>query len=120
MAVTQAQFERKLLEKLQEVGFELNKKDVQEILEIQAATVRESLKAEFAASKKMKRDAKKNGDNGKVPNPVVVVRGLGRFTIRHYPARTGRNPQTGQPMKIKAKDKMRVAAPKALKDSIGV
>lgn len=41
--------------------------------------------------------------------------GFGTFTIKNRPARTGRHPNTGEPMAIKAK---RVAVFKALKEAV--
>lgn len=34
----------------------------------------------------------------------VTFRGFGSFKVKHRPARTGRNPQTNQPIEIPAKD----------------
>lgn len=33
---------------------------------------------------------------------AVTIAGFGTFTRKHRPARTGRNPATGEPMEIKA------------------
>lgn len=51
---------------------------------------------------------------------VVVVRALGRWTIADRPARMGRNPATGETIKIKASKKLKIAAPKAMRDGLGV
>ncbi len=54
--------------------------------------------------------AKKNG--------VFVVPGLGRLKKVQRKARTGRNPQTGEAIKIKAKTTAKFYVAKAVKDAI--
>ena len=49
--------------------------------------------------------------DGKVPWP-----GFGIFKIAKYKARMGRNPQTGEALKIKASKKVKFGPAKALKD----
>mgnify|MGYP003908301703 CR=1 FL=1 len=44
--------------------------------------------------------------------------GFGTFTVRNRKARMGRNPQTGEAIKIKAKTVVRLRPAKALKDAI--
>ncbi|MCE5234002.1 MAG: HU family DNA-binding protein [Mizugakiibacter sp.] len=53
----------------------------------------------------------KKGDN-------VSLVGFGTFTVRKRAARTGRNPRTGQTIKIKASKVPSFKAGKALKDAI--
>ncbi len=53
----------------------------------------------------------KNGD------PVTVV-GFGTFEVRDRAARTGRNPQTGATIEIKASRAPAFKAGKALKDAV--
>ena len=48
----------------------------------------------------------------------VTLIGFGTFSVVKRPARTGRNPQTGKPLKIKAKKVPKFTAGKALKDSV--
>ncbi len=48
----------------------------------------------------------------------VKISGFGTFIVREKPARTGRNPFLGQPIKIPAKRTVRVTALKALKDVV--
>ena len=48
----------------------------------------------------------------------VRLPGIGSFTVVQRAARTGRNPQTGKEIKIKAKKVPRFTAGKALKDTI--
>jgi len=56
------------------------------------------------------KETKKNG--------IFVVPGLGRLVKAHRKARTGRNPQTGEQIKIKAKTVVRLRPAKALKDAV--
>jgi DNA-binding protein HU-beta len=48
----------------------------------------------------------------------VSLVGFGTFLVRERAARTGRNPKTGAPIKIKASKTPAFKAGKALKDSI--
>ena len=50
-------------------------------------------------------------------DPVVLV-GFGTFNVRDRAARMGRNPQTGQPIQIRASRAPAFKAGKALKDSL--
>jgi DNA-binding protein HU-beta len=56
------------------------------------------------------KETKKNG--------VFVVPGLGRLVKAHRKARVGRNPQTGEPIQIKAKTVVKFRVAKAVKDAI--
>jgi DNA-binding protein HU-beta len=56
------------------------------------------------------KEAKKNG--------VFVIPGLGRLKKVQRKARMGRNPQTGEPIKIKAKTVAKFYVAKAVKDAI--
>ena len=49
----------------------------------------------------------------KVPLP-----GLGKIQVRQTKARMGRNPATGEPIRIKAKKRVRLTPSKALKDQV--
>ncbi len=49
----------------------------------------------------------------------VNVPGLGIYTVRNRPARWGRNPQTGEKIKIKASKKVTFRAAKAFKEATG-
>ena len=53
----------------------------------------------------------------KKKNDVTLV-GFGTFKISKRAARTGRNPQTGEAIKIKAKSVPKFVAGKALKDAV--
>lgn len=48
----------------------------------------------------------------------VAISGFAKFVKVDRPARMGRNPQTGQPVRIKASKKARITALKAFKDSV--
>lgn len=48
----------------------------------------------------------------------VTLVGFGTFEVRHRAARTGRNPQTGETMQIKASNAPAFKAGKALKDAV--
>ncbi len=56
-------------------------------------------------------DALKKGDQ-------VSLVGFGTFSVKHRPARTGRNPQTGKEIQIEAANVPNFKAGKALKDSV--
>jgi nucleoid DNA-binding protein len=49
---------------------------------------------------------------------AVTLVGFGTFKVDKRKARTGRNPQTGAEIKIKAKNVPKFAAGKALKDAV--
>jgi len=53
----------------------------------------------------------------KKKNDVTLV-GFGSFKVSKRAARTGRNPQTGEAIKIKAKSVPKFVAGKALKDAV--
>jgi DNA-binding protein HU-beta len=48
----------------------------------------------------------------------IQLVGFGSFESKQIPARTGRNPQTGAPMQIKASIRPTFKAGKALKDAV--
>jgi DNA-binding protein HU-beta len=56
------------------------------------------------------KETKKNG--------LFVVPGLGRLVKAHRKARMGRNPQTGEPIQIKAKTVVKFRVAKSTKDAI--
>lgn len=47
-----------------------------------------------------------------------VIPGMGRCVKRHNKARMGRNPQTGEPIKIKAKTVVRMRPSKQFKEAV--
>ena len=48
----------------------------------------------------------------------VAIAGFGKFTVRHRPARQGRNPRTGEPVSIAASNAPAFKAAKALRDTV--
>jgi len=48
----------------------------------------------------------------------VTLIGFGTFSVSHREARTGRNPRTGQTLKIKGKNSVKFKAGKELSDSV--
>lgn len=48
----------------------------------------------------------------------VQISGFGTFALSYYPARTGRNPQTGEAIEIEGANKAVFKPAKSLKDSI--
>ena len=48
----------------------------------------------------------------------VQVVGFGSFEVKERPARTGRNPRTGEPMELAASRAPQFKAGKALKDAV--
>ena len=48
----------------------------------------------------------------------VSMVGFGTFSVKHREARTGRNPRTGESIKIKASNNPSFKAGKALKDAV--
>lgn len=49
---------------------------------------------------------------------TVAVNGLARFKVHNRPARMGRNPATGETIKIKAKRVPKATLAKAFKDAV--
>ena len=48
----------------------------------------------------------------------VRILGFGNFTVTHRKASMGRNPQTGQPMQIRASNQAKFKPGKGLKDAV--
>jgi len=89
--MTKTQLVRAMAEKL-----ELNNKQAAAFLQLLADTAI--------------KETKKNG--------VFVIPGLGRLVKAERKARMGRNPQTGEPIKIKAKTVVKFRVAKSAKDAI--
>jgi len=51
-------------------------------------------------------------------NDAVSLVGFGTFSVKHRAARDGRNPRTGETIKIKASNNPSFKAGKALKDAV--
>ena len=52
------------------------------------------------------------------PGERIRIAGLGILQVRKRPARMGRNPATGEPIKIKASKKVAFRAAKDLKEAV--
>ena len=85
-----------LLEAIANKNPDLTKKQVNQVVDAVFSTMTTAIKKQ-----------------GKVAFP-----GFGSFEMRKLKARTGRNPQTGEPIKIKASKTVRFKPAKALKDSL--
>jgi len=48
----------------------------------------------------------------------VELRGFGAFSVKHRPARTGRNPRTGESMTIPAHKAVKISASSTLKKAV--
>jgi len=84
-----------------------------QLVEVVAKALGSKSAAEKAINATLKAvtDALKKGDK-------VTLVGFGTFSVSKRAARTGRNPQTGKEIKIKAKKVPKFTAGKALKDTI--
>lgn len=84
-----------------------------QLVEVVAKALGSKSAAEKAINATLKAvtDALKKGDK-------VTLVGFGTFSVTKRAARTGRNPQTGKEIKIKAKKVPKFTAGKALKDII--
>ena len=51
-------------------------------------------------------------------NEEIAIAGFGKFRVKASPARDGRNPSTGEILKIKASRKLTFAAAKAVRDRL--
>jgi len=55
--------------------------------------------------------------NLKAENKIALL-GFGNFEVKHRPEREGRNPATGEPLKIKASKAVSFKVGKSLKDAV--
>ena len=56
--------------------------------------------------------------DGLVQDEAVAIAGFGTFSIKQRPARSGRNPRTGEPITIAASAVPAFKASKALRDAV--
>jgi nucleoid DNA-binding protein len=102
--MTQKQFSKAVAEDLSKRDYELNPKDVEEILDVVSETLYKNVK---------KKDE------------TVTIKGLGRFKLKRVPAkkaRMGRNPATGEQINIgpkPASKKIKATIDKGLRDRLG-
>lgn len=64
------------------------------------------------------RSALDSVSNSLAKGQEVTIVGFGTFSVANRAARTGRNPQTGEPIEIKATKVPRFKPGKALKDAV--
>ena len=88
----------------------MNKEDIINEVAKTTCSKAEAVKAVNAFIEAIKKTLKKG-------NKVTLV-GFGTFSVAKRSARTGRNPQTGKPIKIAAKKVPKFTAGKALKDTV--
>jgi len=88
----------------------MNKTDLIKEVEKVASTKKEAAAAVDAVFAAITKALKKGG--------TVAIAGFGTFKVAKRAARTGRNPQTGKAIKIKAKKVPKFTAGKALKDAV--
>ena len=96
---TKLQLYAALSEELSEEGSEINKKQIGAVVD--------------TLVKVLVTTAKKNEKGATLP-------GLGKLVLRKTKARMGRNPQTGEPVKIKASKKLAFRIAKAAKVEAGI
>jgi DNA-binding protein HU-beta len=115
--MNQTEFESNYQVRLEDAGFDgFTKNDIVTLLEALGEEIAYSL---AYAMKHKTTKTRADGSEYKVVDPVVV-RGVGRFTVADRPARDGRNPATGEHIKIKASKKLKVTAPKPMRDKLKV
>ena len=84
-----------LVEKIA-VGTKLSKADVTRALDVMLCAIKESLKK----------------------GQKVTLVGFGTFSVSNRKARTGRNPRTGEAIKIPAMNSLKFTAAQGLKDAV--
>ena len=89
----------------------MNKKDIIDFVTEETGLMRKDSKAVIEATVKAIHMALVKGIK-------VQMAGLGTFDLNRRQARTGRNPQTGEQAKIKAKTVVKFRPSKALKDLV--
>jgi DNA-binding protein HU-beta len=104
--VTQAQFKKDLADLISKHFEGATKKQANAFLTDLVAYVAKELK---------RRPTEKNPRAGRVNVP-----GLGIFSLRRRAARWGRNPQTGEKIRIKASKKIGFRPSKAFKEATGI
>ena len=88
----------------------MNKGDLIEAVATVTNTKKEAAAAVDCVLESITKELKKKKD--------VTLIGFGTFAVKKRKARTGRNPQTGEKLKIKAKNAPVFKAGKALKDAV--
>ena len=88
----------------------MNKEDLVNVVAKNTCSKAEAANVVNAVLDAIKKGLKKGGK--------VTLVGFGTFSVSKRAARTGRNPQTGKPIKIAAKKVPKFTAGKALKDAV--
>jgi DNA-binding protein HU-beta len=89
----------------------MKKKELIERIAQEANVPAAEAQRHFAAIEEVVTEALKAGEE-------VQITGFGKFSVRERKARKGRNPQTGQEMKIKAQKVPAFSAGNALKEAV--
>lgn len=89
----------------------MNKAELLKKIQADAGLTKEQATAALQAVEVSITEALVNGEE-------VTLTGLGKFIIQNKPARTGRNPKTGEPVDIAASRAVKFKAGKALKDAV--
>ena len=89
----------------------MNKTDLINVVASEAGLSKKQSEAAVNATLAAIANALKDGDK-------VQLIGFGTFEVKNVAAREGRNPQTGETIKIAASKKPSFSASKALKDSV--
>ena len=89
----------------------MNKTDLVNVVAAEANLTKKDAEAALNAALAAIADALKNGDK-------VQLIGFGNFEVKEVAAREGRNPRTGETIKIDAAKKPAFSASKVLKDLV--
>ncbi len=89
----------------------MNKTELIEAIAERAEVPKSQAQKHFDAFEEVVTDALKNGEE-------VQVTGFGKFYVREQKARDGRNPQTGEKMRIPAQKVPSFSAGNSLKESV--
>ncbi len=89
----------------------MNKAELIERIAEEAGVTTSEAQGHFGAFERVVTEALKGGEE-------VRITGFGKFSVRERKAREGRNPQTGEKMKIKAQKVPSFSAGNALKQAV--
>jgi nucleoid DNA-binding protein len=89
----------------------MKKKELIERIAQEAGVPKSEVQKHFEAFEKVVTEALKAGEE-------VQITGFGKFSVRERKAREGRNPQTGEKMKISAQKVPAFSAGNALKEAV--
>ena len=89
----------------------MNKSELTKVLADKTGKSQKEAKAFLEAFESTIQETLRKGDK-------VTLISFGTFDVQEVPARTGRNPRTGEPLKIKAKKKPRFKAGAELSSAV--